>query len=357
MIQTYTLDECDKWDNIVCSFKKYDVYYLSGYVKAFEKNGDGKAILVYYQDTDAIREGRPMTRAINVVMKRDISEISFFKDKIGEQQWFDVVTPYGYGGFITEGTNYQGIKREYDVFCKQENIVAEFVRFHPVLRNWERLDDMYEVTYLGNTVCIDTTDVDTIWSNISSKNRNMIRKAKKEGLAVYWCRTPEIIKPFMEIYKATMDRDEAASYYYFGADFYESILNDLKHNAMWFYTMKGTEIVAISIFMFCNGQMHYHLSASKREYSNLAPSNLLIYEAAVWAAKNGYKTLHMGGGVGAQEDSLYKFKKSFNRGEDKQFCVGKKIYNTEMYQKLTDMRFNDSLDSDANSFFFPVYRS
>lgn len=357
MIETYMLDECDKWDSIVRSFEKYDVYYLSGYVKAFEKNKDGKALLVYYQDDDAVKEGKPGTRAINVVMKRDISELSFFKDKLDNQQWFDLITPYGYGGFIIEGTNYQGIKREYELFCQEENIVTEFVRFHPVLRNWEQLEDMYEVVYLGDTVCIDTTNIDTIWQNLSSKNRNMIRKAKKAGLAVYWGRTPKIIKPFMEIYKATMDKDEASSYYYFGSDFYESILNDLKYNAMWFYTMKGEEIAAISIFMFCNGQMHYHLSASKREYSNLAPSNLLLYEAAIWAAQNGYKTLHMGGGVGSKKDSLYKFKKSFNRGEDKQFCVGKKIYNIEMYQKLKNMRLDENLDFEVNSNFFPVYRS
>ena len=69
------------------------------------------------------------------------------------------------------------------------------------------------------------------------------------------------------------------------------------------------EIAAISIFMFCNERMHYHLSASQKKYQSLAPSNILLYEAALWAANNGYKTLHLGGGVGAEHDGLYKFKK------------------------------------------------
>jgi len=31
--------------------------------------------------------------------------------------------------------------------------------------------------------------------------------------------------------------------------------------------------------------MHYHLSATDREYRNLAPTNLLLYEAACWELK------------------------------------------------------------------------
>ena len=32
------------------SFKDYDVYYLSGYVKAFQVHGDGEPLLFYYHD-------------------------------------------------------------------------------------------------------------------------------------------------------------------------------------------------------------------------------------------------------------------------------------------------------------------
>ena len=40
-----------KWDDIVKSFPNYDVYYLSGYVKAFQVHGDGEALLLYYQSS------------------------------------------------------------------------------------------------------------------------------------------------------------------------------------------------------------------------------------------------------------------------------------------------------------------
>ena len=348
MIKAYTLNESEQWDKIVRSFDNHDIYYLSGYVRAFEQNGDGQAILLYLEHAD--------TRAINVVIKRDISESPIFIGKLKRGEWFDLTTPYGYGGFLIEGPDRERILKEYEEYTKKRRIVSEFVRFHPLMENWNDLDGFYEVVHLGNTVCIDTSSEDVIWNNFSSQNRNKIRKAINAGQEVFWCRDPHIIEPFMEIYQATMDKDHADAYYYFKKDFYKSILNDLKDNAMWFYSVKDGMIMAISIFMFCNEKMHYHLSASRREYQHLAPTNLLLYEAAMWACRNGYKTLHLGGGVGSGRDSLYAFKKAFNKkGRDKEFCIGKKIFNKEMYEMLIDIR-KETNPVMQETEFFPAYR-
>lgn len=348
MIEVYTLDN-EAWDRVVKSFSEYDVYYLSGYVKAFEKNGDGIAQLIYiYNDT---------TKAMNVVFKRDISDDKRLAMEISQGQYYDFTTPYGYGGFLIEGEDIKSLMEEYKSYCKKSGIVCEFVRFHPLLSNWEKLEEEFEVLPLGNTVYVDTSEKDIIWDNITSKNRNMIRKARKSGLHVYWGRNPSIIKPFKQIYNQTMIKDNASDYYFFGDDFYESILEDLKYNSMWFYAEKDGEIAAISIFMFCNGRMHYHLSASQSKFQMLAPTNLLLYEAALWACENGYKELHLGGGVGAGQDSLYKFKKAFNRKEDKKFCIGRNIYDNEMYEKLIAIRKKTDNNFDADNSYFPLYRS
>ncbi len=93
-----------------------------------------------------------------------------------------------------------------------------------------------------------------------------------------------------------MDKDDAEAYYYFGEEFYNSILTDLKGNAQLFYATLENKIIAASIVIFANGRMNYHLSESVREYSNLAPSNLMLFEAAKWGSNQGYKTFHLGGG-------------------------------------------------------------
>ena len=70
MLSTYILEDSDTWDKIVKSFKDYDVYWLSGYVKAFKIHGDGEPLLFFYEKGN--------TRGINVVMKRDIARDPHF---------------------------------------------------------------------------------------------------------------------------------------------------------------------------------------------------------------------------------------------------------------------------------------
>ena len=344
MITVHTLEQSNEWDKIVRSFSDYDVYYLSGYVKAFQIHGDGQPLLFYYE-TEKMR-------AMNVVMKRDISNDNRFSEKIEKNTYFDFITPYGYGGWISEGISSEDFLLEYENWCGKNNIISEFVRFHPVIKNCEFLRNNYEVIDLGGTISMDITSPEVIWQNITSKNRNMIRKAQKSGVKIYNGRFPQIFDEFIKIYNGTMDKDNADKYYYFGKDFYDSILNDLKSEAQIFYAELEGKIIAASIILAANGKLNYHLSGSLREYQSLAPTNLILYETALWGSDNGYKTLHLGGGVGSREDSLYKFKKAFNRGEPCQFSIGKKIFDLEKYNELTDMR-NDLTDSG----YFPKYRA
>lgn len=343
-LELITFEEKERWDEIVRSFSNFDVYYLNSYAKAFMLHGDGIPVLFYFRGSSG--------RAMNVCMKRDIAEDVHFVGQLPGQTYYDLITPYGYGGFLLEGSCEEELQKVYTDYCLENGIVSEFVRFHPVLDNAKAVADMYDVVPLGNTVCMDLKD--NIWENCTSKNRNMIRKAIKSGLKVYWSRQPSDIADFMKIYNGTMDRDAAEPYYYFKSDFYKSILEDLKRNALFFRCVLEEKTVAMSIILFGNKHMHYHLSGSLPEYRSLAPTNLLLYEAAEYGKENGYETFHLGGGLGSARDPLYAFKKAFNRKEDCTFCIGKKIYDTEKYNMLMKLRESDPTVRDH---FFPVYRS
>ena len=65
MIKIIDISDNKYWDNLVTSFVNYDVYYLSGYVKAFQIHGDGVPQLLYYEVEDL--------KAVYVYMKRDTS--------------------------------------------------------------------------------------------------------------------------------------------------------------------------------------------------------------------------------------------------------------------------------------------
>ena len=179
----------------------------------------------------------------------------------------------------------------------------------------------------------------------------MIRKAIKNGIKIYQGRYPEIYKKFQEIYNGTMDKDNADAYYYFGDEFYKSVLNDLPQNAQVFYAEKDNEIIAASIILATNGRLNYHLSGSLKEYSSLAPTNLLLYQVALWGCENGFNTLYLGGGVGSGEDGLLKFKKSFYRKELNHYFIGKHIVDLDAYNELC------IVSGDRDSSYFPQYRA
>ena len=341
-LKVLTIKQFEEWDAIVRSFKEYDVYWLSGYGKAFQLHGDGEPLLFYYEDK--------VTRGINVVMKRDVSWDARFAGKIDKNTLFDFVTPYGYGGWIVEGDNTECLFDSYFRWCQENNVVSEFVRYHPVLMNHMKSNSFYDVLALGDTIALDLDSPETIWKNLSSKNRNMVRKA----IVIYNGRYPQIFDEFRKIYNGTMDKNNAEVYYYFKPEFYESVMNDLPEEAQVFYAVLNGKVIAAAIILAANGRLNYHLSGSLRKYQNLASSNLLLYKAALWGCKNGCKTFHLGGGVGSSQDSLYKFKAAFYKGEPYRFNIGRKIYMQNQYDRLIALREQSEIEGRG---FFPMYRA
>lgn len=343
MIQIYDMTQRKEWDEMVRSFAEYDVYYLSGYVRAFEIHGDGEPQLLYYEANGL--------RAIYV----------YFKRTTAIEGIFDSITPYGYGGVLFEGNiqeeNLKAFWSAYVEKMKELNIVDNFVRYHPVLANAVPMKVCSDVIDLGKTVAMDLTSEEVIWTNIHSKNRNMIRKAEKNGIVIKHGQGLELFDEFIKIYNATMDKDNAEDYYYFKPEFYRSIHEDLKDNYELFWAEYEGKIIAMSIMIFANGRLNYHLSGSDIEYRNLAPSNLLLYKAALWGVEKGMKTFHLGGGVGSGEDNLYKFKAAFNRKSDYQFSIAKMVFDQEKYDALVEERESRDPEFNRESKFFPLYRS
>lgn len=343
MIKIIGVSEHELWDNIVKGFSEYDVYYLSGYTKAFQIHGDGIPQLLYYEVEDL--------KAIYVYMKR----------KTAIDGVFDSITPYGYGGVLFKGdVSKENLNAFWDAYTQkmaEENIIDNFVRYHPILYDAIPMKEVSSVIDLGKTIAMDLSSPEVIWENIHSKNRNMIRKAEKNGVVIHHGKSLELFDKFIDIYNATMDKDNADEYYYFSRDFYKSIHNDLYDNYEMFYAVYEDKIIAMSIMIFANGKMNYHLSGSDIEYRNFAPSNLLLYKAALWGYEQGFKTFHLGGGIGSGKDNLYKFKAAFNKKSDYQFSIGKQIFNQEKYDELVNRRIVEDAKFDTNSSFFPLYRS
>lgn len=347
------IDEDILWDRIVRTFSDYEIYYLSGYVKPFWIHGDGVPVLYYYE--------REQLRALYVAFKRDVADCHVFKNALKRGEYFDLISPYGYGGILFDGQLSEDkllmFKEDYITFLSQENIVSNFVRYYPLGRSTHLLRGFLNIMDLGKTVSMVLDTKELIWSNISSKNRNVIRKAQKNGVKVGHGKGISLLNRFMQIYNETMDNDNAAPYYYFTTPFYQSIDENLNSNYEVFYAEYRGVVISMAIIIYANNKMHYHLSGSLKEYRNLAPTNLLLYEVACWGCEQGFVSFHLGGGLGSAEDNLFRFKQAFNRNSQLQFSIGKEIINSIAYDELVNLRKTLNADFDIESNFFPLYRS
>lgn len=324
------------------SFRNWDIYYLQEYARSFNIHGDGIPYLLDYRDDES--------HFSYVVMKKDIGESPEFKGLIKSGKFFDLETPYGYGGPLYDSPiskkSEKAFLKEMTDLSLENGIISQFVRFHPLLNNYN-MPLVFETRYLHDTIFIDTENPEIIFNNLDSKNRNMIRKAEKSGITI--SRRPiEDYDDFLPIYRETMERDNAEKYYFFDESYFRSQLA-LKENACIFYAIYEGRPIGGAIMYFNDRFMHYHLAGTLTEYRKYAPGNLLLYEAALWASQMGIKKLHLGGGM-SDNDNLFRFKKKFNKNGRLPFVIGRTIFDKGGYDRLMKIREeNDhSFDSSNN---------
>lgn len=337
------------WDAYVRTFHNWDVYYLYEYAYSFMLHGDGDIHLICFEN-DA-------ERFCYVVMQNDISDAPQFKNLLRKETWYDWETPYGYGGPLTDGAiseNSQNIfLSEIEEYCCAHHIISQFIRFHPLLRNYEVLPAVIETRYLRDTIFIDTTSQEVIMQNMDSKNRNMVRKAQKNGVTIE--RSPICeFSDFISMYDETMEKNGADDYYTFDEKYFES-LNALSENACILYAMLDGKPIAGAIIFYNDRFMHYHLSGSRTAFRKYAPSNMLLFDAACRASEMGISQFHLGGGM-APEDSLFGFKKQFNKIGRASFVVGRTIFNEEAYHMLLNERKRADPNFNIDNGFMIQYR-
>ncbi|RAI79920.1 peptidoglycan bridge formation glycyltransferase FemA/FemB family protein [Macrococcoides goetzii] len=295
------------------------------------------------------------TEIINVALKCDIRTDKHFKS-LPKNKYFDLISPYGYGGTLIQTTNEADIAAYFKAlqnYCIKKNIVCEFVRFHPLINNYKLLQDEFEIIQLGETVALDLADEETIWSNLQPRMKSKIRTTMKSGVEIYFSNDSALKEEFINLYTKTMKKNDASDYYFFKDEFYDSLFVDLKYNVMFCYAKYEGKIISIAAILLGREILHYHLSGTDQKYHKLAPNNAILLNTALWGARNRYKYLHLGGGVGSQADDLLKYKKKFNQNSSLRFSIGKKIYNQEKYDELVKLRGKEV----AGSSFFPQYRA
>lgn len=347
ILKIYDKSDASAWNECVKSFDNWDIYYLYEYAYSFMLHGDGDIFLIYYENNDE--------RFCYVVMQSDIADFGKLAGQLEQGKLFDWETPYGYGGPLTNmlisNDTQELFLKELGEYCKENNIVSQFVRFHPLLANDKILPKVFETRYLRDTIYIDTSDKELIMQNMGSQRRK-VRRAIENNISVVHKEIDEI-DDFIFMYNEIMKKKGAEEYYTFGKQYFDYLVA-LKENAGVFYAMYDEKPVCGAIVYYNDNYMHYHLAGSSTEFREYA-NNLLIYEAACWACEHGIKKFHLGGGM-SPDDSLFRFKKQFNDKGRCPFVVGRTIFDLGAYDKLLQMRKEINPEFDINNEFMIQYR-
>lgn len=330
---------------------KLDIYFEEKYgeLSALLEIEGSESISYSYEDENGRIGKMFIKRPINLDIETD-------------KQYYDIATPYGYGGPVIEKLAdnkdakeklLKAYEEDFKKYTEENNIVAEFLRFHPLLNNADNFVDIYNPIYLQNTIAVYCDKGRPFDVEFSSGVRNILRRNLREGMTYEIIHRPDDLEEFKEIYFETMDRLSAKKYYYFSDEYFDFLLKNLK-DFLILVNIKTAENIVIgsAIFFIHSGKfIHEHLSGTKTDYMKQSPAYSLKYAICEWAYENGYSYVHSGGGTTTDpEDSLLKYKRKFTKGEPFKFYIAKKIYNKDIYDKLVEKT------KTKDSGFFPQYR-
>ncbi len=105
-----------------------DIYFTPEYYELYEKNGDGKVQCFIFKDNGDI--------ALYPFLINSVNELGYKLDN----EFCDIQGAYGYNGIISSSYDMEFRRKFFDAFneyWKGNNIIAEFMRFHPLLNNYK----------------------------------------------------------------------------------------------------------------------------------------------------------------------------------------------------------------------------
>lgn len=321
-----------------------DIYFLPEWGKLFQEHDKGKIDIFDYKCS--------LGNVYYQFIKRKIP----FKLK-GVQYW-DTVTTYGFNGPVI--LEYKKDKKEslvlkfneaFQQYCMDNQLVSEYIRFNPWLKNHLDFAQIYETKYNNYTLFTDLTKDDYFMEEFSSKIRNLIRKAIKQGVVLEYDFTGSTLKEFYRLYQFMVKKNRVDAYYRFNFDFLMKSFEVLKEKQFIINAKLGAKYISSAIFLHYEDFLHYHFSANDPYYYSLNANSLILNEACKWGKTKGIKQLHLGG---AFTDELFAFKKQFTRNGICDYYIGKKIRNKKIYDKLVDIKMKK--DIIKNKEYFPFYR-
>lgn len=279
---------------------------------------------------------------------------------------FDAITPYGYACPLVINEQNTPIDpfldeaiAQFRTIAKNRGIVSVFMRSHPTIPlPIEALRRGGTLVQHGQTICIDlTATLEELWHQTRAGHRSEINRARKKGFVVEMQDDWRDFDEFFRAYTETMRRVEASEHYFFSREYFAELrkaLGDVLHLAI---CKKDGQVACGALFAEVCGIVQYHLSGTTDEFHSQYPTKVMLDSVRTWAKERGNQVMHLGGGYGGHEDSLFAFKAGFSHLRAP-FYTWRLIADTETYHSLCQ-RWEARTGKTASppDGFFPAYRA
>lgn len=335
----------------------HDIYHTAAYHRVATFDGDGFPQLLIYGAADRFVAWPYL---LNPIL-----------DTAGvlDRPAFDVSSTYGYSGPLAHGCEPGDpiISDAFEAFRSvwlEQGVISAFTRFHPILQNhrWFLgvLDPLVPqhpnqgVLLTGTTVSIDLTKPDSqVLAEYPRVFRQEIASSRRKGLLTSIDRELAYLETFTELYADTMRRNNAQRAYFLRRDYFPDLIAALGDDAILFVTKSGSDVAGACLFLSHHGILHPHLAGTSTPFLPMSPLKVMWDDVRRWAAERGDRVMHLGGGRGGLSDSLLAFKSRFSP-DRRSFYTGRWILDHARYERLAQQA---SIDSDAESDYFPIYRA
>ena len=326
-----------RWSGFLSSVR-HDFYHLPGYASlcADREGGFSQGLLVEHGSS----------RLLLPLIVRDLGS--------GRR---DAVSPYGYPGPLTSGTDDRAFiveaLRAASRSLRERGFVSAFIRLHPIL-NPTMPEGVGTLVAHGETVSVDLTlPDDIVWGQTRRDHRHDIRRSIGLGWVARMDEDWLELQTFSRLYAETMERRSAAEQYRFDIRDFRAlrrVLGDRLHLCL----VEGHGIAAAGLFVETCGIVQFHLSGSDQTFAPIQPTKLMLHFVEAWARARGDLVLHLGGGVGARNDSLHDFKAAFSPRRHP-FVTLRMVIDAGEYARRV-AALDPYLDPGDDAGFFPLYR-
>lgn len=329
------------------SIRLSDIYFEVAYGKLYEEIEGG--ICEIFEFNHVLGNVR------HLFIKRRIDV------ELDGEVYYDLVTPYGYGGPIMNHAKdadrpllAKAFVNAFREYCLKNNIISEFVRFHPVFSNEKDFKDYYELILRRKTIGTNLAAFeDPIKSEFSKSAKANIKRAAKAGIETRITQHPASLKLFKEFYYKTLQKNQAADIYFFDDNYFDKCLEHLGSHILLVEAIYEGEVIGMILNFVYGDFVHIHLSGTLQETLHLSPVYIMMQALTLWAKENGIKLIHSGGGrTDNPDDKLYQFKKRFGQHTEFDYYFGYKVWNQEIYDRLAEMN-----DAGVDGSYFPAYRA